>query len=68
MKKYLFNGAKASSMNVELILKEENMKKMRDYDFNFYFSEANKFGDDKIIKDIINDESYTKESMSSLSS
>ena len=63
MKKYLFNGAKASSMNVELILKEENMKKMRDYDFNFYFSEANKFGDDKIIKDIINDESYTKESM-----
>lgn len=70
MRKFIFNDAKSSYVNVQLVLKEENIKRMRDYDFNFYFSEANKFGDEEIIKDIINDKSYkdyTKECMSSRS-
>ena len=66
MNKYIFDKAKSSSYNVERILGAENLEKMRDFDVKFYFSESNKFGDNKIIKDIINDESYTKESVSSL--
>lgn len=35
--KYLCDSFRSSSFSVQRILKEENIKKMRDYGFNFFF-------------------------------